>query len=128
MIELEQNRSLPRIKMSAAPSLSFSECSSLMKNSDPWLTLGYTDSQLRAIAENSRDWENVKAILQHKTIAFTSFKYGFMRGAYMSLLAVDPEFRHTGVGSALMDHVEDVIFSRTRNIFLCVPSFNSGAQ
>jgi ribosomal-protein-alanine N-acetyltransferase len=51
-----------------------------------------------------------------------------MRGAYMSLLAVDPNYRNTGVGGVLMDHAEELIFSRTKNVYLCVASFNFGAQ
>ncbi|WP_433994663.1 GNAT family N-acetyltransferase [Bradyrhizobium lablabi] len=100
----------------------------MLQGSDPWATLGYGESHFRAIAKNSCHSTNAKVTIRRKVIAFTSFKFGFMRGAYMSLLAVDPDYRHTGVGSALMDYAEKLIFLRTKNVFLCVASFNEGAQ
>ena len=114
--------------ISAARSISLAECIRLLEGSDPWATLGYKKSHFRIIARSSRYSTNVKVTIRRKTIAFTSFKLGFMRGAYMSLLAVDPDYRHTGVGSALMDHAEKLIFMKTNNVFLCVASFNARAQ
>jgi [ribosomal protein S18]-alanine N-acetyltransferase len=118
----------PLMNISVAERLSLSECTRLMDGSDPWAKLGYTKSHFRIIARNSQQAENVKVTIRKRTVAFTSFKYGFMRGAYMSLLVVDPEHRHTGVGNALMDYAEDLIFARTKNVFLCVASFNFSAQ
>jgi [ribosomal protein S18]-alanine N-acetyltransferase len=114
--------------ISTAPSLSLAECTRLLGGSDPWATLGFGESHFRIIAKNSRDSTNVKVIIRRKVIAFTSFKFGFMRGAYMSLLTVDPDYRHTGVGNALMDYAEKLIYAQTKNVFLCVASFNTGAQ
>ena len=54
-----------------------------------------------------------------------------MHGAfvgYIQSVCIAPEWRSKGIGSQLMAYVEKRIFSETPNAFICVSSFNNGAQ
>jgi ribosomal protein S18 acetylase RimI-like enzyme len=54
-----------------------------------------------------------------------------MHGAfvgYVQSVCIAPEWRNRGIGSQLMAYAEKRIFSVTPNVFICVSSFNPGAQ
>ena len=52
----------------------------------------------------------------------------FSRSGYIMLIAVDPELHHSGVGKALMNHAESLMYQNSRDIFLLVSDFNLSAQ
>jgi [ribosomal protein S18]-alanine N-acetyltransferase len=59
------------------------------------------------------------------------FSILLMRGAfvgYIQSVCVAPEWRSKGIGSQLMSFLEQRILSETPNVFICVSSFNKGAQ
>jgi GNAT superfamily N-acetyltransferase len=49
-------------------------------------------------------------------------------GDYLELLVIAPSARSLGLGSALLTHIEGVVFVRTKNLFACVSDFNAGAR
>ncbi|MEP6801761.1 MAG: GNAT family N-acetyltransferase [Acidobacteriota bacterium] len=54
-----------------------------------------------------------------------------MKGAfagYIQTVCVAPERRGAGIGSALVRHAEERVFRESRNVFLCVSSFNADAR
>jgi ribosomal protein S18 acetylase RimI-like enzyme len=44
------------------------------------------------------------------------------------LIGVNLAFQGQGVGDALMDAAEEIMFEKTKDIFLLVSDFNDGAQ
>lgn len=100
----------------------------LMAGSDPWLRLGATLDSLRHMCFDPRYevWVAVRdgqrlgvAVLQDK---------GLAGSPYLKSIAVDPELRGHGVGSALLDFAEARWSGEARWFFLCVSSFNRRAR
>ena len=52
----------------------------------------------------------------------------FLAGDYLELLAVAADARGRGLGARLLAHVEDTVFARARNLFVCVSDFNRPAR
>jgi len=101
----------------------------LLADSDPWKTLGY----------NSTDWNRIFAPIPQgryaliaeidgKTAGVALVREKFLLGDYLELLGVAPWARNTGVGAALLAHVEQIVFARTTNLFACVSDFNAPAR
>lgn len=102
-------------------------CARMMASSEPWITLRRDrDASLKILTDPSR--EVYLAILDGQILGFTVL---VMHGAfvgYIQSVCVGPEWRNQGIGSQLMAFVEKRIFSETPNVFMCVSSFNRGAQ
>jgi ribosomal protein S18 acetylase RimI-like enzyme len=49
-------------------------------------------------------------------------------GDYLELLAVAAWARGKGVGRRLLEHIEPLVFGRTKNLFACVSDFNEQAR
>lgn len=52
----------------------------------------------------------------------------FLRSGYISLIGVSASHRGHGVGQALMQHAEKVMFAEVSEIFLLVSDFNEAAR
>lgn len=52
----------------------------------------------------------------------------FARSGYIRVVGVRADCRGRGVGTQLMDFVEEALFAEDDNIFLLVSAFNEGAQ
>ena len=55
-------------------------------------------------------------------------KRAFTRSGYIMLIGVDPEVQHLGIGAALMDAAEQILFRLGKDVILLVSDFNLGAQ
>lgn len=102
-------------------------CAQVMTGTDPWLKYGRTFEQCLAAVQNPD--REVYVALEGET--FRGFTVLLMRGAlpgYIGIVAVTAEARGSGVGSALLDHAEALIFERSPNAFLSVSSFNERAR
>ncbi len=99
----------------------------MMAASDPWLRLGMThEACRRALSHPEREaWG---AWLGGHLAGFLVLSFKGALVGYVQLLGVAPQARGRGVGAALLAHAEACIFDRTRNVFLCVSSFNEGAK
>lgn len=102
-------------------------CAELMANSEPWITLrrSYRDS-MEILSDPER--EVYVALVGDQVVGFTIL---WMKGAfvgYIQSVAVWPAWRKRGIGSRLLAFAEARIFRETPNAFVCVSSFNPGAQ
>jgi len=102
-------------------------CARMMERSEPWITLGRGyESGLAMLNDASR--ERHAAVLGDQVAGFVVL---LMQGAlvgYLQTICVAPERRGSGVGRALMDYAEDLVFARYANLFLMVSDFNAPAQ
>jgi [ribosomal protein S18]-alanine N-acetyltransferase len=99
----------------------------MMAESEPWLTLGRTLEAARAIlADPTRE-----TYVARDAPGVAGFLILCMQGAlvgYIQTVYVAPERRGSGIGTRLVGFAEERIFRESPNVFLCVSSFNSGAQ
>ncbi len=100
----------------------------LLANSEPWLTLRINLDQCR---KNCYDPE------YQLYIAYTDKEpsgiiiidpRGVAGSPYIKSIAVYPEYRGTGVGTALLSFAEDLFRGKARFLFICVSSFNHRAR
>lgn len=102
-------------------------CARMMAHSEPWVTLGRDfDAALETITDASR--EVYVATTRDEIVGFIVL---LMHGAfvgYIQSVCVTPGWRGRGIGTELMGFAERRIFSEAPNVFICVSSFNEGAQ
>lgn len=101
-------------------------CAAMMAESEPWRTLGRDYPEcLARVADGTK--ERLAARSGDEIAGFLILD---MRGAfrgYIQTVCVAPGRRGSGIGSALVRHAEARVFRESRNVFLCVSSFNPGA-
>lgn len=98
-----------------------------MASSDPWLKLGLTRADcLESLNVPFRETYFTSSGGKISGLV-TITMYGTFKG-YIQSLFVAEGFRGEGLGEKLMAFAEEKIFARSPNVFLCVSSFNRGAQ
>jgi ribosomal protein S18 acetylase RimI-like enzyme len=102
-------------------------CAAFMAGSEPWLTLGLTEDQVfQRLTDSSRQIQIAE--LKNQVVgALILFLDGPLNG-YIQTIAVHPDWRNRGIGQQIMRLAEAIIFKQSPNVFLCVSSFNHGAQ
>ena len=68
------------------------------------------------------------AELAGKIVGVLILHLGGSFDGYIQLIAVFPEFQNRRFGEKIMQFAERHIFQGSKNVFLCVSSFNSRAQ
>jgi [ribosomal protein S18]-alanine N-acetyltransferase len=102
-------------------------CARIMAQSEPWKTLGRDyEASRNSIADPSKEVH--LALVDDEIVGFSVINMTGAFTGYIQSLAVVPERRGQGIGTALLRHVEDRILSETPNVFMCVSSFNQDAM
>ena len=102
-------------------------CARMMAGTEPWITLGRDyGACLRVALDETREryvaWRGDRLA----GLLILNLKGGFV--GYIQTVCAAPEFRGTGVGTALMAFAEERIFRDNKNAFICVSDFNHGAR
>jgi ribosomal-protein-alanine N-acetyltransferase len=102
-------------------------CARMMAESEPWITLqrDYAAS-LRNLS--SPEKEIHVGVQGEEVIGFIVLNLhgGFV--GYIQSICVAPRWRSRGIGRRLVDFAEQRVFRHYPNMFICVSSFNAGAQ
>jgi [ribosomal protein S18]-alanine N-acetyltransferase len=98
----------------------------LLRDSDPWKRLGYqTDDWDLYFAPLPQGRDSYVADLDGTVAGIAVVRQKFLLGDYLELFGVADWTRGKGVGGRLLDHIECVVFARTKNLFACVSDFNT---
>ncbi|MCP9438685.1 MAG: GNAT family N-acetyltransferase [Nitrospira sp.] len=101
----------------------------ILGESDPWRTLGYTAADWdRIFCPLPQGRDGYVAEIDGHVAGIAVVRPNFLAGDYLELLAVAPWMRQNGVGRRLIEHVEQTVFARTKNLFACVSDFNEQAR
>ena len=107
-------------------------CATLMATSEPWVRFGRDFEKSYALVRDpSREVYVAVSGAPLDPTAVLGFGVLMMHGAfvgYIQSLAVDDRLRGQGIGSALMEFVEQRVLREQPNVFICASSFNPGAQ
>jgi ribosomal protein S18 acetylase RimI-like enzyme len=101
----------------------------MLADSDPWKRLGYSASEWERIFHlpfQGREGFVIEAAGTAAGVAL--LRPRFLLGDYLELLAVSPKEQGRGLGGTLLAHLEDLVFARVRNLFVCVSDFNQDAR
>ena len=100
----------------------------LLANSEPWITLRIAQDQCLKNCHNP-DFQVFMAYTAGRPSGIILIDPKGVAGSpYIKSIAVYPEFRGKGIGSALLAYAEDLFRNKSKYIFLCVSSFNKRAQ
>ena len=100
----------------------------LLANSEPWITLRVTQDQCLKNCHNP-DFQLFIAYTAGRPSGIILIDPKGVAGSpYIKSVAVYPEFRGKGIGSALLAYAGELFRGKSKYIFLCVSSFNKKAQ
>jgi ribosomal protein S18 acetylase RimI-like enzyme len=101
----------------------------LLGESDPWKRLGYSkDDWARIFCPTPQGRDCYVALLDGQVAGVAIVKQKFLLGDYLELLGVAVWARQKGIGGQLLRHIEELVFTRTKNLFACVSDFNISAR
>jgi ribosomal protein S18 acetylase RimI-like enzyme len=104
-------------------------CVGIVPREEPWLTLGTTPEVLNAyFMERLQKGEGYVALLAGEVVGFVTVKDDFLHGGYIRRIAVKQELRGREIGRQMMRFIEEKVFKRYANIFVCVSSNNPMAR
>lgn len=102
-------------------------CARLMATNEPWITLQRTYADSLPLLEDPLS--EVYLLLKEGIRAgFIMIKRKGSFTGYIQTIALAENARGQGIGEAAIHYVEELIFKDTPNVFICVSSFNTGAQ
>jgi ribosomal protein S18 acetylase RimI-like enzyme len=102
-------------------------CARMMAGTEPWITLRRDcDACLRVMLDATRERYVAYRGDRLAGLLILNLKGGFV--GYIQTVCAAPEFRGTGVGTALVAFAEERIFRDHKNVFICVSDFNHGAR
>lgn len=103
------------------------QCAQVMCSSDPFVTLKFDFNRCRLSLTGSIK-EVYAAYYEGEFAGFIVLQFGgFMRG-YIQTICLKPEYRGRGIGTAMLEFSEERLFRFFPNVYICVSSFNHGAQ
>lgn len=103
------------------------DCLALMAVSEPWTGLGLGPEALEA-SVHAPGRARFVAEVDGRFAGFLFLNLHGPLGGYLQTVAVAPEFRGRGLGTALVAFAEARIFEVHRNALLCVSARNPGAR
>ncbi|MEN8247922.1 MAG: GNAT family N-acetyltransferase [Bacteroidota bacterium] len=104
-----------------------STCAEIMVNSEPWITLGYSiEKVLKNLKDSMNEVYTAKMNNEIVGVIIVQTKGAF--AGYLKSIVVKEEWRGQNLGEAMMEFVENKMFSESTNVFLCVSSFNERAR
>lgn len=101
-------------------------CARMMANSEPWISLRRDyEASVETLSVPSK--EVYLALSNEEIVGFIilNMQGGFI--GYIQTVCVLPGMRGAGIGSKLLDFVEERVLRETPNVFICVSSFNTRA-
>ena len=103
-------------------------CADMMAATEPWLSYGRTrDNTFFTVSNPQAESYAAFAGDEIVGVVVVALLIPLIRG-YIAGLVVKPTFRNRGIGTRLLHVAEERIFQESPNVFMCVTSFNTGAQ
>ncbi len=105
-------------------------CNAIVAASEPWMRLGEHINFRPFLSSNTTNTEAHVCLADGEPVGFILFirEPVFARGGYLKAIGVSPHYRGRGIGKRLLSFAEKQTARRAVNFFLCVSSFNRGAQ
>ena len=119
---------MEKIEIRAATDYERDMAAHLLADSEPWITLRISLEQCRKNC-NDPEYQLYVAYSENKPSGIILIDPRGVAGSpYIKSIAVWPEYRGGGIGSALLGFAEGLFRGKARFIFICVSSFNHRAR
>ncbi|OFY62917.1 MAG: hypothetical protein A2Y71_04895 [Bacteroidetes bacterium RBG_13_42_15] len=116
------------IEIHAASDREKEMAANLLSDSEPWITLRIGLDQCRKNCYDP-EYQLYIAYSENKPSGIILIDLRGVAGSpYIKSIAVWPDYRGSGIGSALLSFAEDLFRGKARFIFICVSSFNHRAR
>lgn len=102
-------------------------CARMMASSEPWVTL-QRDYETAVVNLSMPSKEIYVATIADQIAGFIVLNMQGALTGYLQTICVAPDYRSKGIGRRLIAFAEERVFRDSPNLFLCVTSFNEGAQ
>ena len=102
-------------------------CAEMITGSEPWTTLGITYDQTMD-SLNDPLHEVFAAYIKEEMVGVIIVQTKGAFSGYIKSLVIKAGWRNKHLGKIMMEFIEDKLFAKSSNIFLCVSSFNMDAQ
>ena len=102
-------------------------CAKIISSTPPWTTLGVSYESTLATLQDSI-YEIYAAYVEEEIVGCIVIQPKGAFSTYVKSLVIKKEWRGKHLGKALLEFVEQKVFSKSPNVFLCVSSFNKRAQ
>lgn len=95
----------------------------------PWVVMHYpADAMKSFLAAESDTINRYRVEVGGADAGVVSVRYPWLKGPYLELLALFPRFQGTGLGTRILDWLEqEAVRLEARNLWVCASSFNHGA-
>lgn len=103
------------------------QCASIMCATEPWVTLQRSYNEALALLMD-RTREVYVAYDGRQLTGFLILHLNGSLGGYIQSICVTPDSQGRGIGTRLLQFAEERVFAATKNVFLCVSSFNERAR
>ena len=101
----------------------------MLADSEPWKRLGYTATDWARLFDGMPQGRDAFVIETNGSVAgLALIRQRFLMGDYLELLAIAPGARGKGLGGILLTYLEELVFARAKNLFVCVSDFNQEAR
>jgi len=102
-------------------------CAEMITGSEPWITLGVTfDHAIMSL--NDPLHEVFVAYVEEEIVGVVIAQVKGAFSGYIKTIVVKAGWRDKNLGKILTEFIENRIFAKSPNVFLCVSSFNLAAQ
>jgi ribosomal protein S18 acetylase RimI-like enzyme len=102
-------------------------CARLLSSTDPWITLRRGFDACHELLGNAGKERYVIRDGGERVGVLVIDMRGTFSG-YIQIICLAPEARGRGIGARAIAWAEERIFRDSRNVFMCVSSFNAAAQ
>jgi len=102
---------------------------SILSTIDPWKTLSYSEEKLYSYLVTPDALLSCFSVKQNNQLVGTiCVRYPWLKGAYLELLGIMPEYQNLGIGRVLLNWLEaEATKYKAKNIWALVSSFNVDA-
>jgi GNAT superfamily N-acetyltransferase len=95
----------------------------------PWLALGYSAIQLeKYLLTGDPSLHRYTVIVDNVIAGVVAVRYPWLRGAYLELIGLFPEQQGRGLGTAILQWLEQETKPWAANLWVLVSSFNDSAK